>query len=152
MSEQLEQTAPGIIRGALPALPENFRRNAYTAAALGGVAALATASDYLGMSYGLPHSAELIETSAKHPIVGYLGAWAAASAFRNSLTGVRTKAAIAGATIANFATEAAQSTLVASPEYVNFLSAQNLPETGKDYVFTLAGLGLFLLNNRRKNT
>jgi hypothetical protein len=40
--------------------------------------------------------------------------------------------------------------MVASPQYVDFMSSRNMPETTKDYAFALAGMGLYLFQNRRQ--
>jgi hypothetical protein len=146
-----EQDAPEITRSLIPNLTEK-QRSLLIAGSLGGVAALTTASELMGVTPNLPDSAEWIATSGKHPAVGYLGALAATSVLKNPLRNIRTKVAIAGATVANFSAEVGQ---VFSPwavsEYANFWTTRNLPETGKDYAFALAGLGLFLFQNRRQN-
>ncbi len=148
MNEQVESVAPEKL-GSLPPLPESMRTKVYTASALGGAALLATTAEYLGVTNTLPEVPKFIASSLAHPVLGYTGAWAATSAFGRISDRFRTSVAIAGATVANFVTEKTQSALIADPQYINFLSAQNLPETTKDYAFALLGAGLFILQNRR---
>lgn len=131
--------------------PENSSRTE-TAAALTTLAVMATLANYSGMSHQeMPEGIREVTQSLAHPVLGYAGAWAATVLDHNPSGRIRGKIAFAGATIANFFTETVQSQLVSSPEYANFLAANAMPETIKDYLFALGGLGLFLYQNRQNS-
>jgi hypothetical protein len=114
------------------------------------MAAAALAAEKYGLDKELPHVAKMAVDSCAHPLLGYAGAWAANALAGSPAGKFKTKVAAAGTTIANFTAEASQSLLVASPQYVDFMSSRNLPETSKDYLFALGGLGLFMLQNKRQ--
>ncbi|HEX5797326.1 MAG TPA: hypothetical protein VFX86_02960 [Candidatus Saccharimonadales bacterium] len=153
MSEQLEQTARAESRGLLNYVSEN-RAQIGGAAALSGIAVAATAAEYTGLGAYLPEAdrAEMLVTSGRHPVVGYLGAWAASSFLGNRVMAVKATAAGVGATMTNFLAEGVQRlSPFIRPEYVAFWSESNLQETGKDYILALGGFGLFLyLQSRDK--
>ncbi|HVX57677.1 MAG TPA: hypothetical protein VHA37_08160 [Candidatus Saccharimonadales bacterium] len=90
-----------------------------------------------------------VTDSAAHPIIGYVGAWAASRAAGKSAGNLKAGAGLAVVTAANFFTESMQSATVATGQYIEFWSSRNAPETLKDYAFALAGLGLFMWQERR---
>ena len=155
MPEQLEQTAPEYsleLPSSDASEKQRTLRNLGTAAALGGVAAAITVTEFLGATPDLPEVVEWTRSSSRHLVLGFLGSWAAASVFKKSFESMRKRTAAAGATVANFAPEIAQSASpMAMPEYAEFWATRNLPETGKDYAFALAGLGIYMFQNRRKD-
>lgn len=124
-----------------------------TAIVLGGVAIASKYAEAKGLDNDMPTLAHMAVDSGAHPAVGFMGAWAAdgssRSFIRRSAGIAKTRLALLGATVANFGVEIGQSLSVASPDYSNFLAPQRLPETGKDYMFALAGMGLYLLQRRR---
>ncbi|MCA9349006.1 hypothetical protein KC878_02550 [Candidatus Saccharibacteria bacterium] len=87
--------------------------------------------------------------SLSHPILGYIGALTGtlASRFRSRTT--RAGYVVAGATIANFSAEVGQLYLVPHSPETDFFLSSNFPETLKDYAFSLIGMGLFIVNQRR---
>ncbi len=126
----------------------------YTATALAGAAILSKAAEVAGIDHDMPTLARMAVDSGAHPIIGYMGAWAANTAAnavsRNPFGAVKAKFALAAVTAANFAVEGAQSLLVASPQYIDFMSQRNFPETAKDYAFALAGMGLYMFQQKRR--
>lgn len=124
------------------------------AAALGGLAAASKWAEYKGIDHDMIAPSRWTIDSTAHPLLGYMGAWAASAAAnmspRRPLGLLKGKAAFIGATAANFAVEGAQSFTVAASQYVDFWSSRNLPETAKDYAFALAGMALFMYQNRRQ--
>lgn len=136
-----------------PAEPHTWReklRNTATAVMLGGISLAATMSEYSGNTERMDEVPRLIASSCAHPVLGYVGAWAADRIYKNEGGKIRKTAMLLGATVANFVTETAQSFIVASPAYADFLSTRNLPETAKDYAFSLIGMGVYMFQNRRK--
>lgn len=122
------------------------------ATGLGGLAVASKYAEYKGYDRELVAPERWVVDSTAHPVFGYMGAWAATALGRRreSLSRFRSKIAFAGATAANFAVEGAQSVTVATSQYVEFWAGRNTPETTKDYFFALAGLGLYLWQERRK--
>lgn len=118
-------------------------------ATLGYVSMVSFLANHNGDTAKLPDAAQYAMSSGSHPVLGYIGACAADALLHKAPKKIKTAAIFAAATVANFATEAAQSVLIASPEYVNFMSSRNLPETAKDYGFSLLGMGLYMLQQRR---
>ncbi len=135
------------------ARPQTLRerlRNAATTVMLGGISLAATMSEYSGNTAQMDAVPKLIASSSAHPVLGYVGAWAADRLYKNTPDKLRKTAILLAASTANFVTETAQSLIIASPQYADFLSTRNLPETAKDYGFSLLGAGLYMLQNRRK--
>lgn len=143
---------PTLLAEVVPAAEtennQNIRKKAVTLAILAGLATAAFCGQRYGLNNELPSYGTEVADSFAHPVLGYVGAWAALSLTRT----FRKAQAIAGATAFNFATEKAQSLLLSSPGYGDFLSQQNVPETLKDYAFALGGSALFLLQNRKNNS
>jgi hypothetical protein len=122
------------------------------AVALGGVAAVSKWAEYKGMDHGMEAPERWVTDSAAHPLIGYMGAWAAdmATTRFNPLEKVKVQTAWLGATAANFATEGIQSVTIAASQFVDFWSAHNRMETSRDYVGALAGLVFYLWRDRRR--
>jgi hypothetical protein len=129
-----------------------------TALALGGLAAIGYDLQASGLTYSIPDYPRLATDSMKHPVLGYTGAavghvatLATAKLRRKPIsTETQFKAMFAGATIANFGAEQAQSMFYAIDEYKSYFSAQHMPETVKDYVFALSGLALYRSQSKQK--
>lgn len=129
----------------LASFSENSR--ILTAVGLGATAVLALAAQRFGLTNELQQPFEAGSESLAHPVLGYMGAWAADTLSKQESKGVRAGAALLGATFVNFAAETAQSAVVASPEYINYLAASNQLETGKDLGAALLGMGLYIWQN-----
>ena len=88
--------------------------------------------------------------SSAHPFVGFIGA-AVGMKVAQRLTknkSERNMALVVGAATANFYTEAAQQLILQPfPEYYFWATPQ---ETAKDYLFALAGAGLYAALKKRK--
>ncbi len=78
--------------------------------------------------------------SMAHPLLGYIGAYAASKlvSYRQTFC---TAFYMAGATTVNFLTEISQDAIL-KPEHP-FYSPSQMPETIKDYSFTLGGAAIF---------
>jgi hypothetical protein len=133
--------------------PSGVLATAGWAVALGGMAAASKYAEYKGLDHGMEAPERWITDSAAHPLIGYLGAWAAGAAGRHSVVeAVKARTALLGATAANFAVEAAQSVTIATSQYVEFWSSSNRMETGRDYAGALLGAALFMWRDRRRRT
>lgn len=116
------------------------------AVALSGLAIVSKWAEYKGYDREMIAPERWATDSMAHPLFGYAGAWAAValSRRRQSFEGARGRVALAGATTANFAVEGVQSVAVAASQYAKFWTPNNLPETFRDYVAALAGLGAYM--------
>jgi hypothetical protein len=90
--------------------------------------------------------------SAAHPLIGYMGAWAAEAVGTRRHSSEKIKAGVAwlGATAVNFTAEGLQSVTVAASQYVAFWSSSNRMETGRDYMGALTGFAVYLWQARRR--
>jgi hypothetical protein len=121
------------------------------AVALGGMAAVSKYAEYKGLDHGMEAPERWVVDSAAHPLIGYLGVWAAGAAGRrNPVEVIKARTALLGATAANFAVEAAQSVTVVTSQYVEFWSSSNRMETGRDYAGALLGAAFFMWRDRRR--
>lgn len=87
--------------------------------------------------------------SMSHPFLGYTGATIANALHRTKNYVTRIYYGYGLGTLTNFGTEIAQSVLVPHSPETNFLAYRNIPETTKDYVFALGGIGLFAFREKR---
>lgn len=149
-SEPVDSTTDTTQAGGDTYKNVNLSRLVTTTMVLTYISALAVSAEYSGYNDVLPEIPEMIASSMGHPAVGYLGGGAAGLAAIDKSPVARTGAILAGATMANLFVEKAQSVAVASPEFVDFLSRQNLPETAKDYAAALLGAALVAVQLRRK--
>ena len=121
-------------------------RKATVAGALGIVSIAGFVGQRKGIIQDFSQPTRSIAESCSHPALGYLGAWLSTSILSRFSDRFKVTSAVVGASAANFATEAMQSTLLNSHlgDY-NFLAEVNQHETAKDYLAALMGMGLFLL-------
>lgn len=120
-------------------------KNTKAALALLGVGALATLSSKTGFTEHLkPTELKEIANSLRHPLLGYIGAWAIDRLPVESRAG-RQVTRLLGATAVNFAAEGGQTAILStdlapwSSENPDFTADENRIETLKDFGF--AGLG-----------
>jgi hypothetical protein len=144
-----------IAQELTPALqPQTWReklsnlRNVGTGLVLGGIAVADTIAEATGSD--ISEIPVQVSSSLRHPILGFAGAWAAEQLCKDESKWTRRAGVLVFASAVNFAAETIQSYTVAAPQYVDFLSTRNLPETAKDYAFSLVGMGIYMLQNRRK--
>lgn len=137
----------------LAALSESDEKD-YTKLKTGGRLAVAALVAYLmqakGVSNELPAVLREATNSGCHPVLGFAGAWIGdlASRGRNRIAGM-----VAGATAANFFVETAQSRIIKSPQYFEYLANASLLETGKDYGAALGGMALYaILSSKEKSS
>lgn len=133
---------------------ESEERDYTKITAVGSLATSAGIAYFLqqkGITEKMPLGIGEVVNSGCHPVLGFAGAWIGdlASRGRNRIAGM-----VAGATAANFFVETAQSRIIKSPQYFEYLANASLLETGKDYGAALGGLALYaILSSRdRPNT
>jgi hypothetical protein len=134
----------------------NWQNHALATASLSAVALFSVWAERNGVNKELITPYEEMANSCAHPVLGYAGAWIgtkvvdrfsdAYQRLKGDLYGIY--AAVATASSADYSAEKIQSELWAAPQYENFLSAANLPETAKDYLAVIGGLGLFYAIDR----
>lgn len=120
-------------------------RKLRTMVALGAIAGYGAYAEKLGIPSYMPGMARAAINSFQHPIVGYMGAMAGdiLSSGRNRRQ--KTIAILAGATVANFFTETAQSLVETSSPTASWATHGDIVETLKDYAFDMKfGAGLYL--------
>lgn len=128
---------------------ESEERDYTKITAVGSLAVSAGIAYFLqqkGITEKMPFGAGEIVNSGCHPALGFAGAWIGdiASRGRNRIAGM-----VAGATAANFFVETAQSRIIKSPQYFEYLANSSLLETGKDYGAALGGLALYAIMSSR---
>lgn len=121
-----------------------------TAGSLAASAGIAYFLQQKGITEKMPFGAGEIVNSGCHPVLGFAGAWIGdlATRGRNRIAGM-----VAGATAANFFVETAQSRIIKSPQYFEYLANASLLETGKDYGAALGGMALYaILSSKEKSS
>jgi hypothetical protein len=129
------------------ALTPSVRRRTSTAAGLSILSFFAYHAQHRGWTAELPDPAQAVAESLAHPALGYIGAWIGVRLGNRSPLRVQERAAVAVGTVVNFAAEAAQDVIDGTAHADGFLDPNHLPETAKDYVFALAGIGWYLKQN-----
>lgn len=115
-------------------------------AALGALAGIGFLAETYGIPAGTPQTVEKVVNSLQHPVVGYLGAMSADILSKGKVGRQKKIALFLGATGANFATETAQSWILANHDLTKtWLGHGQYAETIKDYSFAvLIGLNLYV--------
>ena len=151
-----ERPEPGFIEGAgidTDALNRPFwQEHLRTIATLGTLSAVSFLSERLGFIHLLPEVLQPIANSTAHPAVGYAAALLVDASIEHNPSGESlplTTLAIA-ATVGDMATETVQSLLYDDAGHkMSFLAKANVPETLKDYGFTMLGFLFYIYQSRR---
>jgi hypothetical protein len=126
-------------------------RNWLALMGLGSVGVIAHNMQRSGSLYDLPSFTHAAGESMAHPMLGFAGALIGDAASHKPASNSRAKLMFVGALAVNFIAEFGQ--MMYTPQgsrYANFLAPRNLPETGKDAMFALAGGLIYTLLNRPK--
>lgn len=137
---------PTTIRLARYIETNQIRTKARSVAALGALAGIGFLAETYGMPTNTPPTVEKVVNSFQHPLVGYLGALSGDIISKGKMDRQKRVALFLGATGANFATETAQSWILANHDLTKtWLGHGQYAETIKDYSFAvLIGLNLYV--------
>lgn len=127
-------------------IPQGRKRRIITGMGLAAIAAAGGLTEQFGLQHHLPDVVQFAYKGSKHPVLGYAGAWAAVRWSRKH----KLVASIAAASAANFVAESGQG-VVFDPDHdpLEFLAHDAQPENIYDYGFAVAGLVLFVVQNKR---
>jgi len=142
MSEVIRESLPRDVRTGL------------TTGFLAWIAVNAKAVQTTATLNVLPYHSDLMINSLAHPVLGYAGASLGMFAKGMQLDcrpdiPSRLRMSAIGAVAVNFGFEIGQSLTIASERTQNFMSTQNAPETLKDFIFALGGMGIILFQERK---
>ncbi len=132
-----------------PTFVDSITEHIGTAYGLGLIAVLAHKMQVDVDMITWPDFPREVMNSMSHPFLGYIGAAIANVIFRTKSYAKRVYYGSGLGTLANFGTEIAQAWWLPHTPETNFLATRNMPETMKDYVFALGGIGIFAIREKR---